>query len=71
MNKTANMKEYKLNYYKEHKHYWESKFTCISCNVSFKISNKSNHERTNKHKMNEALYIQKQLNIAIIKTLKV
>jgi hypothetical protein len=42
------------------------KYTCVCCNKEMKLVNKTNHNKTKKHTMNEQLYNAK-LEISLVK----
>jgi hypothetical protein len=44
-------KEYNKRYIEKHKDEIYMKITCPECGISYIKANKTNHEKTNKHKM--------------------
>ena len=49
-NKTENIVEYRKKYYEEHKKDYKQTEICEICNGKFQLWNKSQHNRTQKHK---------------------
>jgi hypothetical protein len=49
-NKTDDIVSYRKQYMEGHKEVWYQKITCPICGVEFAVANKTNHNRTMKHR---------------------